>query len=155
MLSGPRLWHGSCLVRVMPFGVCMADRPRATLCVAEKNANIRDLLRREFGREGYAVLTAGSGVEVRRLLDSSERLDLLILDAEIDDPEGGSLAALLRRLDPSLPVVLHVFPGEQAMESACLTHACVKKGGDLAELKEAVRQALEASGLVGPGNRSP
>ncbi len=126
----------------------------ATLVIAERNANILELLRREFGREGYAVLTASNAAEVRRLLDEPRRLDLLVLDAEIDDPEGGSLDTLLAGLPPSLPVVLHVLPGEQVVEGAPLARVCVKKSGGRGGLKEAVRQALEEGAQDGPGNRS-
>ena len=36
------------------------NRPKATLCIAERNANIRELLRREFAREGYGVYRANT-----------------------------------------------------------------------------------------------
>jgi DNA-binding NtrC family response regulator len=119
------------------------DRPRPTLCIAERNANIRELLRREFGREGYGVLTAGSGAEVLMRLASPVAVDVLVLDAEIADPDGGALAPLLSRLYPELPVVLHVYAGFEADGGMMVR---VEKGGDFERLKAAVRTVLGAVG---------
>ena len=116
------------------------NRPRPILCIAERNANIRELLRREFGREGYGVLTAGSGAEVLMRLAGPVSVDALVLDAEIADPDGGSLTPLLTRLYPGLPVVLHVYPGFEAGDDRLVR---VEKGGDFERLKGAVRRLLE------------
>ena len=115
------------------------NRPRPILCIAERNANIRELLRREFGREGYGVLTAGSGAEVLMRLAGPVSVDILVLDAEIADPDGGSLAPLLTRLYPGLPVVLHVYPGFDAGDDGLVR---VEKGGDFERLKETVHKVL-------------
>jgi len=115
------------------------NRPRPILCIAERNANIRELLRREFGREGYGVLTAGSGAEVLMRLAGPVLVDLLVLDAEIADPDGGSLTPLLTRLYPGLPVVLHGYAGFDAGDDSLIR---VEKGGDFERLKETVRRVL-------------
>ena len=116
------------------------NRPRPILCIAERNANIRELLRREFGREGYGVLTAGSGAEVLMRLAGPVAVDALVLDAEIADPDGGSLTPLLTRLYPGLPVVLHVYPGFEAGDDRLVR---VEKGGDFERLKGTVHRLLE------------
>ncbi|MYL84777.1 response regulator [Desulfovibrio aerotolerans] len=118
----------------------MVNRPRPILCIAERNANIRELLRREFGREGYGVLTAGSGAEVLMRLAGPVSVDALVLDAEIADPDGGSLTPLLTRLYPGLPVVLHVYPGFEAGDDRLVR---VEKGGDFERLKGTVHRLLE------------
>lgn len=115
------------------------NRPRPILCIAERNANIRELLRREFGREGYGVLTAGSGAEVLMRLAGPVSVDVLVLDAEIADPDGGSLTPLLARLYPGLPMVLHVYPGFDAGDDSLVR---VEKGGDFERLKATVRRVL-------------
>ena len=117
------------------------NRPKATLCIAERNANIRELLRREFAREGYGVVTAGSGAEVLMRLASPVGVDLLVLDDEIADPDGGSLVPLLTRLYPELAVVLHVYAGGDAAGQG---HRQVEKGGDFERLKAAVGEVLGA-----------
>ena len=125
-----------------PCQETVVDRPRATLVIAERNANIRELLRREFGREGYAVLTAGSGAEVLSCLAPSGRMrvDVLVLDAEIAAPDGELLAKRLARIRPTLPVVLHVFPG---LDTGTNGFARVEKGGDFERLKAVVRAMLD------------
>ena len=116
------------------------DRPRATLVIAERNANIRELLRREFGREGYAVLTAGSGAEVLSHLSLAEKVDILVLDAEMGGPDGSALVSRLERSFPQVPVVLHGFAGFEAGLGGV---ARVEKGGDFERLKGTVRRLLE------------
>lgn len=124
----------------------VVEHPRPILCIAERNANIRELLRREFGREGYAVLTAGSGAEVLMRLAAPGKVDLLVLDAEIGDPDGGSLVPLLGSLYPQLPVVLHVFAG---FEDGGDRVVRVEKGGDFERLKRVVREVLRDRGATG------
>ncbi len=122
------------------------DRPRATLVIAERNANIRELLRREFGREGYAVLTAGSGAEVLSHLSLAEKVDILVLDAEMGGPDGSALVPQLERSFPQVPVVLHGFAGFESGQGGV---ARVEKDGDFERLKRTVRQVLrpgEANG---------
>ena len=128
------------------------NRPGHTIMIAERNANIRELLRREFGREGHAVLTAGSGAEVLSGLDAPGRVDVLVLDIEIADPDGGSLAGRLTRTYPGLPVVLHVFPGLDAGGDGRIQ---VEKGGDFERLKAVVREVLAGVARTGtePGER--
>ncbi len=129
----------------------MVDHAQPTICIAERNANIRDLLRREFGREGYAVVTAGSGGEVLEQLAGLAAVDLVVLDVEIADPDGGSLTARIERLYPLLPVVLHVFPGLDDGEGGW---ARVEKGGDFERLKDTVRQVLrEGAPIVKDGGQ--
>ena len=90
------------------------NRPQATLVIAERNANIRELLRREFGREGHVVVTAGSGAEVLSHLSLAEKVDILVLDAEMGGPDGSALVPQLERSFPQVPVVLHGFAGFEA-----------------------------------------
>ena len=118
------------------------DRPGHTILIAERNANIRELLRREFGREGHVVVTAGSGAEVLSCLAPSGRMrvDVLVLDAEIAAPDGELLAKRLARIRPTLPVVLHVFPG---LDTGTNGFARVEKGGDFERLKAVVRTMLD------------
>lgn len=121
----------------------VVNRCDKTLVIAERNANIRELLRREFGREGYAVTTAGSGAEVLALLAAPGRVDLLVLDAEIGDPEGERLVPRLARLFPDVPVVLHVFAGQEGDEGGVVR---VRKEGDFERLKRTVREVLAQQG---------
>lgn len=115
------------------------NRLGPTIMIADRNANIRDWLRREFGRQGLAVETAGSGAEVLAGLDRNGAVAVLVLDVEIESPDGERLSALLARRYPELPVVLHVFPGLEPGEGGV---ARVEKGRDFKRLCAVVRQVL-------------
>ena len=117
-------------------------RPDPIIMIADRSANIRELLRREFGREGLAVETAGSGAEVLARIDRGGPVDVLVLDVEIESPDGTPLAALLARRHPDLPVVLHVFPGLEPGEGGV---ARVEKRGEFERLRDVVRQVLDGS----------
>lgn len=131
---------GVAIGRKNPVVENAVNRQTPTLCIAERNANIRDLLRREFGREGYAVLTAGSGAEVLMHLAGPALVDVLVLDAEIGDADGDSLMPRLRRLYPGLPVVLHGFADSECEDADGA--ARVRKEGDFERLKRTVREVL-------------
>lgn len=115
------------------------DQSGPVIMIADRNANIREWLRREFGREGLAVETAGSGAEVLTRLSRGGPVDVLVLDVEIESPEGGPLAVSLARNHPDLPVVLHVFPGLEPEEGGI---ARVEKGADFERLRTVVHQVL-------------
>lgn len=117
------------------------DQTGPVIMIADRNANIREWLRREFGREGLAVETAGSGAEVLTRLSRGGPVDVLVLDVEIESPDGEPLAASLARNHPELPVVLHVFPGLEPVGEGV---ARVEKGVDFERLRAVVRQVLAA-----------
>lgn len=63
-----------------------------TVLVVEDEAKIRDLVRRYLEREGFAVLTTGSGAEALSMLETAQ-VDLLVLDLNLPDVPGESIAA--------------------------------------------------------------
>ena len=50
------------------------------IMIADRNRNVRELLRRELESEGYQVRLAKDGRQVLRSINSDEPPDLLILD---------------------------------------------------------------------------
>lgn len=63
-----------------------------TVLVVEDEAKIRDLVRRYLEREDLAVLTTGSGAEALSMLATSQ-IDLVVLDLNLPDVSGESIAA--------------------------------------------------------------
>jgi DNA-binding response OmpR family regulator len=61
-----------------------------TVLVVEDEQDIRELLRRYLEREGLSVLTAATGADALRLLDSG-RPDLMVLDLGLPDIDGEEL----------------------------------------------------------------
>ena len=67
-----------------------------TVMVVEDELKIRELLRSYLEREGWAVLTTGSGAEAITLAQSSSP-DLVILDLGLPDVSGETVATEIRR----------------------------------------------------------
>jgi DNA-binding response OmpR family regulator len=83
-----------------------------TVLVVEDEAKIRDLLRSYLEREGWSVLTTGSGAEAITMA-SSARPDLVLLDLGLPDVPGEAVAAELRRLGDIPVLILTARASEQ------------------------------------------
>ena len=73
-----------------------------TVLVVEDEQDIREVLRRYLERAGLSVLTASTGAEALRLIESI-RPDLLLLDLGLPDIDGSEV---LTRAAPSMPVIV-------------------------------------------------
>src|SRR3546814_10485936 len=67
-----------------------------TILIVEDELKIRELLRGYFEREGFAVVTTGSGAEAITLAGSAQP-DLIVLDLGLPDVSGEAVAAEVRR----------------------------------------------------------
>jgi DNA-binding response OmpR family regulator len=76
----------------------------ATVLVVEDEVKIRDLLRSYLEREGFVVLSTGSGAEAIELARSS-RPDLVVLDLRLPDVPGESVAGEIRRFS-AVPMLM-------------------------------------------------
>jgi DNA-binding response OmpR family regulator len=80
--------------------------------VVEDEAKIRELLRSYFEREGFAVLSTGSGAEAIALAESA-RPDLVVLDLRLPDVPGEVVAAEVRRFSAVPVLMLTAKSGEE------------------------------------------
>jgi len=76
----------------------------ATILVVEDELKIRELLRSYFEREGFDVLSTGSGADAIGLAQTASP-DLVILDLRLPDDPGESVAVEIRRFS-SVPVLM-------------------------------------------------
>ncbi|HSP27288.1 MAG TPA: response regulator transcription factor [Ilumatobacteraceae bacterium] len=83
-----------------------------TVLVVEDELKIRELLRSYLEREGWAVLTTGSGAEAITLAQSSTP-DLVILDLGLPDVSGETVATELRRTGSTPILMLTARAGEE------------------------------------------
>lgn len=83
-----------------------------TVLVVEDEMKIRDLLRNYLEREGYSVVTTGSGAEALALLESVGP-DLVVLDLGLPDISGETVAAELRR-SSNIPVLVLTAKASEA-----------------------------------------
>ena len=75
-----------------------------TILVVEDEVKIRELLRSYFEREGFDVVTTGSGAEAIGLAQTASP-DLLVLDLRLPDVAGESVVSEIRRFS-SVPVLM-------------------------------------------------
>ena len=76
----------------------------ATVLVVEDEQKIRDLIRRYLEHDGLAVLTTGSGAEGLTML-ATESVDLIVLDLNLPDVSGETIAAEVRSRS-AIPILM-------------------------------------------------
>ncbi len=79
------------------------------ILLVEDDRCLRRLLARVLRFEGYAVVTAGDGVEALKILQE-QRLSLVVTDLCMPGMDGGELVQQLEHQYPSVPVM--VISGE-------------------------------------------
>jgi DNA-binding response OmpR family regulator len=82
-----------------------------TILIVEDELKIRELLRGYFEREGFAVVTTGSGAEAITLAGSAHP-DLILLDLRLPDVSGETVAAEVRRVARTPILMLTAKAGE-------------------------------------------
>ncbi len=83
-----------------------------TILIVEDELKIRELLRGYFEREGFAVITTGSGAEAITLAGSAHP-DLIVLDLRLPDVSGETVAAEVRRAARTPILMLTAKAGEE------------------------------------------
>ncbi|MFO7461291.1 MAG: response regulator [Desulfatiglandales bacterium] len=119
-----------------------------TVLIADRNPNVRELLRRELVAEGFRVQLAKSSREVMNYMqDASREPDLLVIDPDLPDKDEIPLLEVISELAPDLPVVIHTFLADYIHQPAAPTSAPVieKDGKHLDQLKHIVRNLLGKS----------
>ena len=86
---------------------------QSKLLVVDDDARLRDLLRRFFADNGYAVQVAASAIEMNRLW-IRERFDLLVLDLMLPGEDGMSICQRLRGGGDQTPIIMLTAKGEDA-----------------------------------------
>jgi len=83
----------------------------ATVLIIEDERKLRDVLRGYLEREGWSVLSAGTGAEGLSLAASADP-DLIVLDLGLPDISGESVAEEVRRTG-SVPIVMLTARAEE------------------------------------------
>jgi response regulator RpfG family c-di-GMP phosphodiesterase len=123
----------------------MSGAPGApTLLVVDDEARILSSLRRALRREGWRVLTAGSGAEAVRLLEA-EPVDVVLTDHKMPRMSGLDVLEAAARLRPAAArLLISGWPDEipPARMASLRIRALIPKPWDDAELKRILREAL-------------
>jgi DNA-binding NtrC family response regulator len=113
--------------------------------VVDDDESLRMLYFKELSDEGYEVRTVPSG---REAIDSikQSRPDAVILDIKMEGMDGLSVLDLIMEHDKTIPVVLNTaYSTFKSDFSTWSADAYLVKSSDLSELKNTLRQVLEAS----------
>lgn len=85
--------------------------PVARILVADDEADLRALLQRYLGDQGYAVRTVENAAALDRLL-ARERFDVLVLDVMMPGEDGLSACRRLRAQGETIPILMLTARGD-------------------------------------------
>jgi DNA-binding NtrC family response regulator len=83
-----------------------------TILIADRNRNVRELLRREICAEGYDVRTASSAAQVLEAVTGEMPPDIVVLDLDLPDAGGVGIVDELKTRAPSVSVIVHTLVSE-------------------------------------------
>jgi CheY-like chemotaxis protein len=103
--------------------------PDAVLLCVDDDPSVLDLRKTILEKNRYGVLTARGGKEALRVFRQN-RVDLVLVDYEMQGMKGHELSLWIKGLSPHTPVILH--SGSPALPDAALraTDAFVPKGSE-------------------------
>jgi CheY-like chemotaxis protein len=130
------------LARMLPGDV--SDGPTQTvLCVDDEvvGLEVRPIL---LEREGFRVLTAGSGAEGLSIFQRN-KVNAVILDYSMPGMDGGEVAAAIRQSNPTVPILLLSAYVSLPHEVIACVDRYLTKGNGAASLLENLRLLLQRS----------
>jgi two-component system, OmpR family, KDP operon response regulator KdpE len=86
--------------------------PGARVMIVEDHELLVALLRRALEREGHEVIAAANGVEMMKLLYTSEP-DIIVLDIGLPDVDGRDLLAALKKDPRTFRIPIIVWSGRE------------------------------------------
>jgi DNA-binding NtrC family response regulator len=122
------------------------------ILVVDDEAPVREVLAEYFATEGYAIETAGGGVEALTAVRGG-RVDLVLLDVRMPGLDGVQVLRRIRELDEHVPVIMVTANEDVALAKETLKLGAfdyVAKPFDFDYLDRAV-----AAGMARSGERSP
>src|SRR6266540_6009804 len=93
--------------------------PPATVLVVDDNKDVVDILVHLLSRHGLIALGAYSGRECLEIV-SSQPVDVITLDVMMPGMDGLEVCGELKRLSPSLPVILLTAKDDMATREAAM-----------------------------------
>jgi DNA-binding response OmpR family regulator len=93
----------------LAYSPTMAGAPH--ILIVDDHREIRDLVARALGKEGFRVSAAADGRAMRKLLADS-RIDLILLDLMLPGEDGLSLCRMLRA-ESRMPIIMLTAKGDE------------------------------------------
>jgi len=110
------------------------------ILVADDNRSFAELLRATLEEEGYEVVTASTGLAAVACVEQND-IGLAVLDVLMPGISGDAVAETLKRIDPTLPVLL--MTGSDSAFAAGSGLPFLRKPFPQEELVAAVRSLIE------------
>lgn len=113
------------------------------LLVVDDDEDLATLYKEELTDDGYEVTLARSGKAALQSVDD-KRPDLVVLDISMPDIDGIEALGKILGKDKTIPVILNTAYGIYKDNfMTWFADAYVVKSGDLAELKERIKEVLK------------
>lgn len=111
------------------------------ILIAERNAHIRNLIKRELNSEDYYAFTVENMPQLKNWMYMRRAPDILVLDPELPGLEKQNIWELLD-FYPQTPVILYCLPGNEwlAVKDRERLTPVPKDGSSIAVIKERIRQ---------------
>ena len=116
----------------------------ARILLAEDEDAVREFVLRALETQGHEVTAVADGSEALRALRGDE-FDLLVSDIVMPEIDGISLALMVGKEAPGLPIILMTGYADQqkrAHNLEALVHAVIAKPFGVADISDAVTGAL-------------
>jgi CheY-like chemotaxis protein len=108
------------------FAVAMERRAATVLCIDDEQTALQ-LRQTVLESAGYRVLTAKSGAQGIQSF-KSEAVHAVVLDYWMADMNGMQVAREIRKLNPSIPIIILSAYGELLDESLGIADIWIRKG---------------------------
>lgn len=116
----------------------------ARVLVVDDDESLRILYTKELADEGYEVESVPSGREAVASI-AERRPDVVVLDIKMEGMDGLSVLDEIMKRDKTIPVVLNTaYSSFKSDFTTWSADAYVVKSSDLSELKETIKQILQA-----------
>jgi two-component system response regulator (stage 0 sporulation protein F) len=122
----------------------MLNSENKKVLIVDDQYGIRVLLYEVFGKEGYQTFQASNGKSALEIV-REQSPDLVLLDMKIPGMDGLEILKHIKKMDPSIKVIMMTAYGEldmikEATDLGALTH--FTKPFDIDELRSAVNTQL-------------
>jgi PAS domain S-box-containing protein len=136
------------VVTPTPRGTRSMATGAETILLVDDETLILGVGRAMLEKLGYQIITAGSGDEALRILETAKRVDLVILDLIMPGMDGGQTFDHIRKIDPTMRVLLSSGYALDGQAATVLNKGCrgfIQKPFTIHELSGKIRSILDAA----------
>ncbi|MCS6902445.1 MAG: response regulator [Myxococcales bacterium] len=140
-------WGASEVTRGVSTIMCSGSSRQGLILVVDDERALRQAIRTLLESEGHQVLEAANGRDALEIVqEHGVRIDLVLLDLQMPEMDGGETLAALRAIDPSIRILLSSgFDTVEILDRVRdQVSGVLSKPFRAAELLRAVQEALAA-----------